>query len=457
MKTYKKNILIGLFVIVAGCLITIGLLFLEPSLGDAKQTLRVRFTNIDKVGIGTRVTFAGKPIGKVVNIYEVNDARKSAKDTNGEVYFYELELKVDSGVNIYDTDDIVVRSSGLLGEKNIAIIPRPSIGEEQPRLVTEEIILANKSGSVEHALEELTELASKARHTLDHVVELIRTNSNEIHYTIKEMHQAMGNLDVALETVNANKLVDNVNDMVVSFNDSLGYFNTGLAHLQDNHFWQNVATTTDNLNSIMSAINQPEQWKETVENLHLLAKRLPASWETIDVSLNRIADMTEGLQNLSHDAKSLIKNTDIIAGNIAQGKGTLGQLIMNDALYLRAIAVMGKVDTIMNDINHYGILFQNNKSWQRQRIKRMNMLYKLNSPQAMQLYFDEEISQINAGLGRISVVLENMKNSQPKDSLLQNKNFAEEFTEILRQLKGLEGTLTLYNQEFISPPPNNKE
>ncbi|MDP1880257.1 MAG: MlaD family protein, partial [Parachlamydiaceae bacterium] len=75
-----KNILIGVFVILAVCVIVFMLLFLHPSVGDNAKTLRVRFADIDKVNIGTRVTYAGRPVGEVVSITELPDARTSRVD-----------------------------------------------------------------------------------------------------------------------------------------------------------------------------------------------------------------------------------------------------------------------------------------------------------------------------------------------------------------------------------------
>jgi phospholipid/cholesterol/gamma-HCH transport system substrate-binding protein len=63
MPDQAKNILIGIFVIVACAIIVFVLMFLHPSVGDESRLLRVRFANIDKITLGTRVNFAGKPVG----------------------------------------------------------------------------------------------------------------------------------------------------------------------------------------------------------------------------------------------------------------------------------------------------------------------------------------------------------------------------------------------------------
>ncbi|MFV0340776.1 MAG: MlaD family protein, partial [Parachlamydiaceae bacterium] len=165
-----KNILIGLFVFAAGLLVVFVILFLHPTVGDDAQTLRVRFANIDKVSTGTRVTYGGKPVGEVVEIRDIEEpqeARKAGKD--GFVYIYELVLKLDSKVNAYNTDQVSLRTSGLLGEKSVEITPQAAKPGQKPRLVTEEIIYANETGSVEETLKEFKELSDKIEATLDSI------------------------------------------------------------------------------------------------------------------------------------------------------------------------------------------------------------------------------------------------------------------------------------------------
>ena len=75
MSDKTKNILIGLFVAAAVAIMVGMVLFLEPTIGDGKKTLSVRFANVAGITIGTRVTYAGKPVGEVLHITEVPTAR----------------------------------------------------------------------------------------------------------------------------------------------------------------------------------------------------------------------------------------------------------------------------------------------------------------------------------------------------------------------------------------------
>jgi len=112
MGEQTKNMLIGVFVIAACGVIIWLIMFLKPTVGDGKQTLYVRFSNVNQINVGTRVLFAGKPVGEVVAIDQIYGARKKPiADVLGEIYYYQLVLKVDSSVRVYDTDEITITSN----------------------------------------------------------------------------------------------------------------------------------------------------------------------------------------------------------------------------------------------------------------------------------------------------------------------------------------------------------
>jgi phospholipid/cholesterol/gamma-HCH transport system substrate-binding protein len=96
MADQFKNMMIGIFVLAAFAIIIFIMLFLHPNVGNEGKTLRVRFADIDKISAGTRVSFAGKPVGEVIRIDEVDKSERV--DHDGIVYVYELVLAIDSGV-----------------------------------------------------------------------------------------------------------------------------------------------------------------------------------------------------------------------------------------------------------------------------------------------------------------------------------------------------------------------
>jgi phospholipid/cholesterol/gamma-HCH transport system substrate-binding protein len=177
-----KNLLIGIFVTTATGIVIFMLLFLHPYIGDEGQTLRVLFTDIDKVNVGTRVLFAGKPVGEVVEILEVEDAVIHRNAVNDDVYPYELVLKIDSSVKVYNTDKILLRTAGLLGERSVFIDPEPLKPGQILNLVgKDEVIYSAQVGTVEDAFQEIKEVSTRLSSLLDKAnegLEILKTEKS---------------------------------------------------------------------------------------------------------------------------------------------------------------------------------------------------------------------------------------------------------------------------------------
>jgi phospholipid/cholesterol/gamma-HCH transport system substrate-binding protein len=352
MGTKVKNMLIGVFVLVALiCSVSI-IMFLKPSVGDGKKTVYVRFSNINKIGVGTRVVFAGKPVGEVVAVNEIFDAREQPADILGRVYFYQLTLKVDSSVKIYDTDLISLQTSGLLGEKSVAIIPKVPPKGVTPRLITNEPIYADSVDPIENAFAEISELANEMEITFSKVNTWLDENDEHLSFAVDAFGQSM----------------DQIRKAVAEFND-----------------------------------------------------------------------------------ERIIEDVKTVTHNLAAGNGTLGKLINDDELYLRMQAVMSKINTLMNDINHYGILFHLNKGWQRTRTQRINWINALDNPTSFKSYFETEVDQINTAMGRISALVDRANTFPKKCDIMTSDSFKEDFAELLRQAGALSDSLKLFNEQLMQP------
>lgn len=394
MGDQVKNIIIGLFVLVAVAIVIFILLFLHPALGDEKEVLNVRFTDIDKVNIGTRVTFAGKAVGEVLKITEIEDGREGPKDSMGHVYVYQLKLGLDSHVIVYDTDEITLRTSGLLGERSVAIIPLAIKPGQTPKRVNgKDILYSTETTSVEDAMREFSELSATMQETFETITATVR--------------------DVKKEEV-----------------------------------VKHISAVAQNLADITMALNKPEEWSSMVDNFQdfssELATRLPPSWDTIDATL-------EDLHSTASNTKSITSKTDVLVTDISEGRGTAGRLLMTDDLYLSLKAVLNKVSVLGDDVNHYGLLFHLDKGWQRLRARRLNLMQKLCTPQEFRNYFNDEIDQITTSLSRVSMVLDCTEaycSSWAPCSLMEDPNFQKVFTELLQRVDTMQETLNLYNQQI---------
>ncbi len=198
-----KNLMIGLFVIAALIIVVFIVLFIHPSVGDNAKNLHVRFSNIDKINIGTRVTFGGKPVGEVVKIREIIEEPNPRAAFDGKVYVYQLDLLVDSNVNVYNSDEVSLRTSGLLGERSVNINPRPPQKGQELVLINDRIIYADETGGVEDTIKEFKSLADKVEVTLDSIIDNLNTIKEEQMW--EHIAGAFQNVEELTDSLNKNK------------------------------------------------------------------------------------------------------------------------------------------------------------------------------------------------------------------------------------------------------------
>ncbi len=193
MPDQIKNLLIGAFVLSGIGILVFVILFLHPSVGNEGQYLRVRFANIDKVSVGTRVTFAGRPIGEVSKIEEISAPRPDLY-YKGKVYIYELTLRIDTSIDVFSSDEVGLRTSGLLGERSVAITPRApkKKGFTLKKISHDDLLFSVESASLEETFAEFNDFAARAEATLDSLTEQI--DQMREHKTIEQISTTFANL-----------------------------------------------------------------------------------------------------------------------------------------------------------------------------------------------------------------------------------------------------------------------
>lgn len=201
----KRNYLaaIGLMVVLGVAFLTRALLFLHPTAGDEGFIFRVRFQNVDKIGPGTRVSFAGKTVGEVKRVDLLQEAFAPRSTANELIYPYELVLAIDSSVHLYKSDEISVKTVGLMGEHFIAITPKPLPKDAMRTPVDpQEILYAAQAGSVEQTLGEISHVAKTADQTLSTLLALIERHEEGLFKTTESIRKAADQLEIFLRTVN---------------------------------------------------------------------------------------------------------------------------------------------------------------------------------------------------------------------------------------------------------------
>lgn len=207
-----KAFWLGFFIVVTVAVTAWLVTFLNPSVGDCGHKLKVRFSDIQDISIGTRVTFGGRPVGRVTKITMIPDARNLPPDAEGTYYVYQLELCVDSSVHVYTYDEIMFSVAGLMGEKSISILPRVTpAGAPAAKEITNTVLYGTSKDSVQQALAELTNVARDMEHTLHTLDAFLDKNLEPFHQATVALSKAADSLDGLVHQINDTHLITRIN------------------------------------------------------------------------------------------------------------------------------------------------------------------------------------------------------------------------------------------------------
>jgi phospholipid/cholesterol/gamma-HCH transport system substrate-binding protein len=265
----RHLITVGLTVLVAVFLLVRAIIFLHPSPGDGKQKLRVRFESVEKIAPGTRVAFAGKPVGEVSSVTLLSDVIDRSRQS-AQIFPYEAILSIDSSVKVYKTDEISVKTSGLMGERFIVITPKqfPS-GTEGELVLPTNILYAQPVGSAEQAIQEISSVAQKADETMDALTTLIKGNQENIVLATKSFMEATNSLNYILTglaennfsdkistfTNKANSCTEQIELLVKKINKSVDDGGTLGRFIQDPQLYNSTVICLDGASQLISDID----------------------------------------------------------------------------------------------------------------------------------------------------------------------------------------------------------
>lgn len=118
MNSKKVDFSVGLFVLVG----LLAVIYMAVQIGSSRflggdtQKVVAIFSNIGGLSSGSNITIAGVKIGTVGEI-----------SLNAETLKAEVELRVNSDIELWDDATAAIKTNGLIGDKYIAIYPGTEI------------------------------------------------------------------------------------------------------------------------------------------------------------------------------------------------------------------------------------------------------------------------------------------------------------------------------------------
>ncbi|MCB1108791.1 MAG: hypothetical protein KDK44_03970, partial [Chlamydiia bacterium] len=269
----------------------------------------------------------------------------------------------------------------------------PPKGVKPQRITSKTPVYAESIDPIESAFTELTDLSDKIETTLTKVNMWIDENGEALGCAIRSFGAAMSEIACTVQRINHLRVVDDVKVAIQNFSDTLCQISSLIDELQQGNVFNNFSV------------------------------------------------MMENFKDTSFSVESITRE-------ISDGQGTIGKLIKYDDFYLSMSAVMSKANTLMNDINQYGIFYYLNKQWQRTRLKRVSALNCLETPEQFKTYFENEVDLISTSMERLSMLIDKAEQYPVQDRLMETPIFKKDFADLMRQVQELSDMLKLYNEKL---------
>lgn len=462
-NTKRQQLIVGLFFLCSAVIFTWLLLFLKPSYGDGKRTLRVRFTEIEQLGLGTRVTLAGKPIGEVASIHSIANARNQ-EPIQGQIYNYELRLNIDSNARIFPEDIITSQTAGLLGERTIAIIPQ-RFEETNYKMVDEnDILYAQNSPSVEEAFEKFGHIALKVERTVDRLEQILSGSAPHLKNASAQLSEALTHLNQQMGRASSLGVIDKFYEM----NNEVALLSSHLNRVSQELFtpeqMERYKNTLASLESLTRSLDKPKEWESLfaqtthgLETFNRLQHRLIQTWPKLEMGIDSISESANQINRLSSHGLSAMRRFDQISSHVASGKGSLGRLLMDDSLYLGSHETLARINILLSDINNYGLLFHNSRKWRNVRMDNAVTSQRLRHPTAFQNYYQSQVDEIYLSIGRIRELMEASEHKSTKDRMAVSGQFDEVFSDLIKKVNTLSQQLALIRDEISAPETSQKK
>ena len=257
------------------------------SIFDNDKNLFAIYEDVEGLVVGAKVTINGMDVGKVTKI-----------DILPDFSGVRVDLSLRGDIDISKESDALLYESGLIGGKAISIVPSEtgSLAEEGDQLPSK-----IKPGLTELINQQIAPLQSKIENMLTSADSLFAGVSNVMNYETQDnLKTLLKNLTTTIESINdiSSRMVTVVDDNQAALKATL----------------KNVEGTTSNLEKMTDSL-AAIRWGETANEIQFLVTNLTA-----------------------------------ITQPIAEGEGTIGQLIKNDSLYYHINASTEALEALLKDL-----------------------------------------------------------------------------------------------------------
>ncbi len=251
------------------------------------KILHAQYDNVEGLTVSAPVTISGLNIGKVSKI--------TIDNATGKV---NVEMQINSDFPIRKSSIAEIYAPSPIGGKQIAILP----GKDGAITVSGDALHAsNKLGLTDEVAKQIVPLKDKISKLLDNANVMLE-NVNQV-------------LD-AKSKDNLKTSIENLNETLAQFKEASGQINIILA---------------DNKTKINSSMNNID--------------KMTSNFSKISDSLEK-QNLAQTIENL----QSTLANVDKMMADLQSGKGTMGKMLNDDALYSNLNKSSKELELLLQDL-----------------------------------------------------------------------------------------------------------
>lgn len=265
--------------------------------------LKSYYQNIDGLATGNPILYNGFRVGTVKTI-----------DINESDGLIEVRFSLKKGLEIPVDSRAVISNADLLGSKAIRI----------DRGIAPEA--ADNGGVLQGENEKSLEV--KVQETVFPIIE-------DVDGLLKEMERFMGWMNNTMDASAGNKIDEILDEFVTTS--------------------RNFSRSSSRVDTLLGSV------QNTVSGTNRVIRDLGKQTETVAKVMDNTAKFTDSLAAASSSVKQIvessagmIKSVEGITKDINDGKGTLGKLVKDEALYNTAESAVARVDSFAAHINEQG-------------------------------------------------------------------------------------------------------
>jgi phospholipid/cholesterol/gamma-HCH transport system substrate-binding protein len=310
------EIRVGLLVLVAAC-IFVGFVFLLGGIDlSSGKTIYVDYDNPGRIKPGAPVSAGGVQIGKVEEIEYRGNRLDPDTDTRALIRLH-VSIEDEYWDTVHEDALFYVTAQSILGEQMVAVDPGDPEG---PTLTENAVLLGVDPPRLDLALALGFEL-------LEAIVEVLRENRGELGEMLTHLGSILRNLSQLLgdEQDRIGSILENLDQAMV---DAAGLAHAARATVEGPEIHRIVR----NLDRTLVAV---------ARDIEPLLGDTRSALTSVNETLDAVGpEEREQLRQAIHDAAELAERANATVGEaqtivhrISDGQGTIGSLLMEDAIY----------------------------------------------------------------------------------------------------------------------------